>query len=120
LRDNVLIDILRERPGRRYTSSELAELLGITGGIEHTRRIIHKLVQKLRMTGSPICSASDKDGGYWWPTDREDAQNGFEIQHKRVVSQLTTLSKWKAAIDECFPPKVRQEEMFITKGIDYD
>jgi len=100
-----IVEILRERPGRRYTAGELASRLGIIGSTEYCRRIIHKTIQQLRLDGFPICSASDKDGGYWWPVDRQDAIAGYLVQRSRVRTQLTTLNRWKKAIARTFPPK---------------
>ena len=107
-----LLGLLWNSPGRRFTSYEISQALKWNGSDESNRRRVHQIVQDLRLNGYPICSASESNSGYWYPRDREDALEGWNIQHERVVTQLTTLNRWKTAIDTHFPEKVLQTRMF--------
>lgn len=91
-----IIDFIPVGRANAITADELAARTGTS------KRDVRKQILHARCNGEPICSSSESGnfGGYYLPSDAEEAQVYYRQQTSRINSGIQALSAVEAYINE--------------------
>lgn len=98
LHDHLLLSVrclLLKRIGRdsAITSRRMAEILRCP------ERAVRQAVSELRLQGHPIASSPTKPEGYYWPRDREEAEECSRTLWSRVRAQAEVARAYDRAAE---------------------
>lgn len=91
-----ITDFIPTGRANAITADELAARTGTS------KRDVRKQILHARCNGEPICSSSEigNFGGYYLPSDAEEAQVYYRQQTRRINSGMRALSAVEAYINE--------------------